>query len=585
MRRLTTVVLAIAFSVPMIAQQSVEDLLNAPNVTETARVRVDNGKLYYKTDKGGFVELKSGQTIVSRSPGITIAYADYNPFQIGVAANVTGSVDPASKAVSDFIAALRDTAGAVFPAAMTAEAVETKVAALSSSVAISAQTAQANAQSARFAVASARRDLEQKRDEVTRIEARMQAAQAERIERSRELNTLSPSASKSTKARVQSAFDVASKQVTTANAELQAAQAAYFLRLAAKESAEEEVKQALIEEATAANCRKVADAISSATAAIRTSRDTIKDMAAALRTWQSAAMGRSGVSTQLASVQTSAGTILKAIVEAEAAKKALDDLSLSTDQDVCDPLKRSEILGLYNIAANIGNVVSADKQLLQSLNQLADTLSTYKTGQWVAGTSADSDYVFVPVTVSSDTLQTVAMTFTPKTYATSGDSQMITVKDGTMLTANLIVRAGRPFVPELGLAAIYNEIEYPKYTADKQADGTFVVGRTIDKSNVDAAMTLNFFCNCLPNTSVYPGFQIGVSKTKDYPGVLLGGVLRFSQMKRIAISAGGMVTWYKELSTLHKGDEVPGQEAIDKDLKRKAATGFYFGVQFTFGTP
>jgi hypothetical protein len=105
----------------------------------------------------------------------------------------------------------------------------------------------------------------------------------------------------------------------------------------------------------------------------------------------------------------------------------------------------------------------------------------------------------------------------------------------------------------------------------------------VENTNVNAAITLNLLCNCVGGGFLYPGFQLGVSKVKDYPGLLAGIVGRFAQPKQLAVSTGVMITWYKDRNTLKVDSEVKSPNDLKADLKLKRSDpAWYLGVQYTF---
>src|SRR5207244_2234265 len=175
------------------------------------------------------------------------------------------------------------------------------------------------------------------------------------------------------------------------------------------------------------------------------------------------------------------------------------------------------------------NLIADNKELLRTLDDLIHLLDRYLARTWRNGNSVNSDLVIRNVGTDPANQKNIGLTFTLQTYTFDAKKNTITAAANGEATRALVLRNYRRFVPEVGVAAIYNELKYPKYTADKQADGTFLVKKETSGSNVDAAMTMNMFCNCFGGNAVFPGSQIGVSTAKDYPGAMAGGVLRFAQ--------------------------------------------------------
>jgi len=220
--------------------------------------------------------------------------------------------------------------------------------------------------------------------------------------------------------------------------------------------------------------------------------------------------------------------------------------------------------------ADVTRLEASEKRLKESLEALVKMLDDYIGRPWRNG---DMDLLIR--TVNSDPAQqkTIAVTVTTQ----KADLDKFTVTNDAKVDRTLVVRRYRKYVPEVGLAAVYNDLKYPKYSIE----GGKVVKKD-DSSNVDAAMTMNLLCNCVGGGFLYPGAQLGVSKAKDYPGLLAGIVLRFAQPKQFSIAVGRMVTWYKDVQTLKVGDETT-EEKLKADLKRRRSpTAWYLAAQFTF---
>ncbi|HKO02354.1 MAG TPA: hypothetical protein VJ032_11700 [Thermoanaerobaculia bacterium] len=226
--------------------------------------------------------------------------------------------------------------------------------------------------------------------------------------------------------------------------------------------------------------------------------------------------------------------------------------------------------------------LNESKDLLKALDELAKLLDYYLARSWRNGSSANSDLVIRNVGTDPANQKNIGLSFALKSYTFAAANNTITETTDATLARSLTLRRYRRFVPEVGVAGIYNELKYPKYSTETK-DGVLVVKKETSESNVDAAMTMNMFCNCLGTDVIFPGFQLGISKAENYPGIMAGVAFRFSQPKQVSISFGRMVTWFKDLSTLKVGDKVTAQSDIDNDLKRKRSpAAWYFGVQYSF---
>jgi hypothetical protein len=223
----------------------------------------------------------------------------------------------------------------------------------------------------------------------------------------------------------------------------------------------------------------------------------------------------------------------------------------------------------------LANAESAEQRLKKSLEEILAMLNAYLARTWRQGSAVDSDLLIREVDSDPATEKVVVITFEAQKYTPKDDTIELTTD--SKFDRTLVVRRYRRYVPEVGVAAVYNDLKYPKYSIK---DGK--IARNDDSGNVDAAMTMNLLCNCIGGGFLYPGAQLGISKAKDYPGILAGVVLRFAQPKQFSIAVGRMVTWYKDLSSLKVGDETTADK-LQADLKqRRSPTAWYLAAQFTF---
>jgi len=234
-----------------------------------------------------------------------------------------------------------------------------------------------------------------------------------------------------------------------------------------------------------------------------------------------------------------------------------------------------------SIVAAFAAKIAALEKMQTSLDDITKMLLTYRNKEWRPERS-QTDIVFFTTPNEPGKGQTVKVKFQPMKYAIDPATNGITASKDTEFSRSFAVRLLWTAVPQYGVAGIWNSLRYPKYSV-KDTAGTKTVSRDYDKSNVDMAATLNLFCRCWGGSGLYPGIQFGVSKAKDYPGIMLGGALLFTGQTHIAVAAGVMATWYKDLAALSVGGPVESEDALKKDLKLRMSKGaFYLGVQYNF---
>jgi len=272
--------------------------------------------------------------------------------------------------------------------------------------------------------------------------------------------------------------------------------------------------------------------------------------------------------------------LVPALIAGDAARRAaittLRDARIqNVDLGECAALTPGLLLSVQTELKELGEIIVRQTALLESLSKLLAALRTYEKQTWRNG---GKDLVFDTVVTSPATIKTPTTTFKAITYSYDKVINAISSKVDVETARTFDVRRLRRLVSEYGVAAVYNDLKYPKYLVK---DGK--VGQEFDKSNVNLAATLNFLCGSCIGSGVYPGFQFGISKAKDYPGLLAGGVLRFGGTNRISIASGVMVTWYKDLNTLKVDGAVDSEEKLKNDLKLRHSPGtWYIAVQYTF---
>jgi len=223
-------------------------------------------------------------------------------------------------------------------------------------------------------------------------------------------------------------------------------------------------------------------------------------------------------------------------------------------------------------------IIAQHQQLVKNLTALKKALAPFAIeGNW----SNSTQYMLLRTESDPNQQDKITVTLTPLVLTEQGT--LDTDPAAKEVTRSVFLRQSRRLVPEFGAAAVYNDLRYPKYTAKVQDGKKVVFADGFESSNLNAAATMNLLCDCFGGDFVFPGLQVGVSKAKDYPGLMAGVVLRFAGIKRFALSAGRLVTWYKDLDKLAIGSEVASDNDIKADLKlRRSRTAFYVAAQITF---
>lgn len=347
-------------------------------------------------------------------------------------------------------------------------------------------------------------------------------------------------------------------------------------------SKREEALQSCEKDRVACECKKFKDEVIAAYNAVAKLNKAKIDKAT-LTGWIDRAVGRNGIITVRGEIEAAREQLANDIKAAKAAADTLSKLAAEKDKSGCTAIDRETVLKLFAISINLEDYIAAAQKLETSLTEIAAMLKPFESRRWRSDTGPQMDLVIGTAATDPKVIKTQTLTLQNVQYAPAPDGRSIVATKTAEQKRVFDVRRHRRLVPEAGLAMIYSELEYPKYTAVADTAGVLHIQKEIDDNNVEGAATLNFLCNCIGDDTIFPGIQVGVSTADDYPGLLLGLTLRLAGQRHIAIGAGAMVTWYKELNKLVENGVVTSQKQIDDDLRRRRSPAeLYFAVQYNF---
>lgn len=149
------------------------------------------------------------------------------------------------------------------------------------------------------------------------------------------------------------------------------------------------------------------------------------------------------------------------------------------------------------------------------------------------------------------------------------------------LVAQRFSRFGREFA----VATVIGSVTRPGYGTTRNEVGATVVGRLPRTlASVEPGVLAGFVCRCRTGPLIAPMLQMGITTSKDVPALLGGGGIRLFGLPKgeVALGAGGMIAWVKDLRTLHVGDPVGGTSDIEANLHYVRRHGLHFALQYTF---
>ena len=161
---------------------------------------------------------------------------------------------------------------------------------------------------------------------------------------------------------------------------------------------------------------------------------------------------------------------------------------------------------------------------------------------------------------------------------TLGDNMSVEVKETDLFTRELKFMRAHLFYPQIFPALAFVNAEYPEFITEEDSLGVLHIGRKENKLGyVNLAGMVNFNVKMGRKTEV-PFLQIGTSLKRAHPQFFVGAGIRLSEW--FGISAGAVMSWQGQLSTLAEGEQVKNQDAIDNDLKYALSSPqLYFAIQ------
>jgi hypothetical protein len=237
-----------------------------------------------------------------------------------------------------------------------------------------------------------------------------------------------------------------------------------------------------------------------------------------------------------------------------------------------------------NALARIVDIGSA-REGLKNLDQLIDAvtgigsvLDIYATKNRWNG----NYYLLHEVSPSFASITTVTVKATRIKYSATPEGLAVQIDDSSASTA-LVFRGHSSLIPELAAGMVISRIVAPEYGTTTNAAGQLVVSAPVNKAtDYSPALMLNAVCRCRLHSFAYPMLQLGVAADAAAPALLFGGGFRFTRSKKLALSAGVIIAWFKELKTLHPGSPVKGTADIRDDLAFKNVNKGYIALLYKF---
>jgi hypothetical protein len=245
---------------------------------------------------------------------------------------------------------------------------------------------------------------------------------------------------------------------------------------------------------------------------------------------------------------------------------------------VCNEMQPVVFALVYDTARHLASSLDAKRALITSLKDLNKSLKPYEdASKWRVDHAGE--YIFLQPKPDFNKIIVISVTVTTRSIGVD-DTPSLKSEDTGSVGRSIRIRLYSQIVPELSGAVIKTDLKFPKYGVNNTTSKIESAGT--DDFPASGAVALNGVFRLGRTSFVYPMLQLGVTNSKDYPGFILGGGLRFTNPRPLSVVAGYIYTWSKDLVDAKVGDTVTGTADLEKHLQRKGKRGSYVGIQYSF---
>lgn len=226
-------------------------------------------------------------------------------------------------------------------------------------------------------------------------------------------------------------------------------------------------------------------------------------------------------------------------------------------------------------------------RLAAAVKALSDTLTNqFGTADKWSGENLTDYVVSTEIAPTFALMQNVTMKVVTLSFKVDAETGVFSTEQQAAGSATFNVRRFSALATEIGVGPVFGWIKQPTYGTSTNAAGQTIVAKKQDQTlSINGAVIVNFVCRCETGLLV-PMVQIGAVASKDLPGVLVGGGFRLFGLGKgdIALGAGVMGAWYRDLQKLKVGDVVSGTNDITSDLGfiSRPKFGGYLTIQYKF---
>ncbi len=243
----------------------------------------------------------------------------------------------------------------------------------------------------------------------------------------------------------------------------------------------------------------------------------------------------------------------------------------------CPDVTGQILVDYIHVHSTAEQIISTKEALHKQLGEISTVLKRYSDRRKWRGPQLD-EYAIDTVKPTPAEQQDITTSIKTKSVSLANNSIVVTDEDDEV-EAKFDVRNNSFFVAERAAAMVYNSLTYPQYGTGTNAAGETIIVQTEDRKPIDGALMLNLVTRLGGPSVAHPFIQFGVSSAKDFPGFLAGLGFRFTAPFAFSISAGGMITRYKDLDDRSLiGKTVSGTAEIEDHLVYKTTPVAIYGA-------
>ena len=244
-----------------------------------------------------------------------------------------------------------------------------------------------------------------------------------------------------------------------------------------------------------------------------------------------------------------------------------ETIARTTSDQPCETSARAVylVIDLANPRARMADLRAVRSAAISLRDSLWRDFGAAATEKW-----HEAGYRVAEMRPTSESTSRVTIRVTRLQFDVDDSSGALVAMEDVSGSDTLVAQRFSRFGREFAVASVISSITRQDYGTTTNEDGFTVVGRLPRATlSMEPAVLASFVCRCRTGPLLAPMLQAGIATSKDSPALLGGGGIRLIGLPKgdVALGAGGMIGWVKDLGTLQVGDRVGGTSDIEADLE------------------